>query len=295
MSIRGGHALVGIRSAQDQADDTALRAEAQLADAARGVGGDGRWRRRLVSVAVAAALVALWAIVAALRVFGRAELPTPLRVVHDFVHAAVQGYGGHSLLAQAQISVERVVVGFIAAVLLGVVVGMFMAIIPVVHDAIDPMLQFLRPIPPLAFIPLLVTWFGIGELPKVLLIFFCTLPIVILNTLSGVRGTQESRLRVAQCLGASRVQTLRHVILPSALPEVFTGMRVGLGVAWTCLVAAEMVAASRGLGWMVLQAGHYLQSGMIFVAIISIGVVGFLMDFALRLIEQRVVPWKGKA
>ncbi len=282
--------------AKAQADAATLQAEAQSTDTVgSGISGDGRWHRRLVSLVVAACLVAVWALVAAMHVFSRASLPTPMRVVHDFVHAVVRGYGGHSLLAQAEISIERVVVGFVAAVLLGVVVGMLMAIIPVVHDGIDPILQFLRPIPPLAFIPLLVTWFGIGELPKVLLIFFCTLPIVILNTLSGVRGVQESRLRVAQCLGATRSQILRHVILPSALPEVFTGMRVGLGVSWTCLVAAEMVAASRGLGWMVLQAGHYLQSGMIFVAIISIGVVGFLMDLALRLIEQRVVPWKGKA
>ncbi len=252
-------------------------------------------RTELVSIGVAVALLLIWEGLTASHLLKPVILPSPGHVLRDFVRAVTVGYGGESLLRHTAISSFRVVSGFLAAVIVGVAVGLWMAVNRVVHAAVDPMLQFLRPIPPLAFIPLLIMWFGIGELPKILLIFFCTLPIMILNTVAGVTGVQQTRVRVAQCLGATSAQTFRHVILPSSLPEIFTGMRVGLGIAWTCLVAAEMVSASQGLGWMVLRAGNNLQSGYVFVAIIAIGIVGYLMDLCLRLIERVAIPWRGKA
>ncbi len=256
-----------------------------------------RWTERteLVSIGVAVALILIWEGLTASHLLKPVILPSPQHVLRDFARSVTVGYGGESLLRHTAISSFRIVTGFIAAVIVGVAVGLWMAVNRVVHAAIDPMLQFLRPIPPLAFIPLLIMWFGIGELPKILLIFFCTLPIMILNTVAGVTGVQQTRVRVAQCLGASSGQTFRYVILPSSLPEIFTGMRVGLGIAWTCLVAAEMVSASQGLGWMVLRAGNNLQSGYVFVAIIAIGIVGYLMDLCLRLIERAAIPWRGKA
>lgn len=260
-------------------------------------GGRASWTERgeLVSIGVALLLLLIWEGLTASHLIQPLILPSPQHVLVDFRRALISGYGGQTLLQHTEISSFRIVTGFVAAVVVGVAIGLWMAVNRVVHAAIDPILQFLRPVPPLAFIPLLIMWFGIGELPKILLIFFCTLPIMILNTVAGVTGVQETRIRVALCLGASSGQTFRYVVLPSSLPEIFTGMRVGLGISWTCLVAAEMVSASRGLGWMVLRAGNNLQSGEVFVAIITIGIVGYLMDLCLRLIERATVPWKGKA
>ncbi|MBV9228167.1 MAG: ABC transporter permease subunit, partial [Chloroflexi bacterium] len=144
-----------------------------------------------------------------------------------------------------------------------------------------------------AYIPLLVVWLGIEELTKVVLILIGTLPVILINTVSGVRGTPIQRIRVAQSLGATRFQLLRYTILPSALPEIFTGMRVGIGLAWSCLVAAELIAADVGLGWLVQNAGQQLQVGMIFVGIIAIGLLGYGMELIIRAFERLAVPWKG--
>jgi NitT/TauT family transport system permease protein/taurine transport system permease protein len=163
----------------------------------------------------------------------------------------------------------------------------------IIFNIIDPFMQFIRPVPPLAYIPLLVVWMGIGELPKVVLILVGTLPIIIISTASGVRNTPIGRIRVAQCLGASPLQLFFYTILPSALPEIFTGMRVGIGIAWSCLVAAELIAADAGLGWLVQYAGQQLQVGFIFVGIIAIGLLGYAMELVIRLLEKLAVPWKG--
>lgn len=253
-----------------------------------------RWRVSLTSLGSVLVVFIAWILVAKAGVFPHSVFPSPERVIRDLVRTQIHGFSGHSLLFQTGISTARILVGFVAAVMLGVLLGVWMAVSPRMQEVVNPWLQFLRPVPPLAFIPLLVLWFGIGELPKVLLIFFCTLPIIILNTRAGVQNVPISRIRVAQCLGATRAQIWRHVILPSALAEIFTGMRIGMGIAWTCLVAAEMVAASRGLGFLVIQAGRNLQVGMVFVGIVMIGVVGFLMDAILGLAEHHWVPWKGQ-
>jgi ABC-type nitrate/sulfonate/bicarbonate transport system permease component len=277
---------IGLSAAQGQAAGPVRRGARRRGRAASS---------SMVSLVVAAVLLATWEALSASHLVSRVALPSPLHVLRDFVHTLVVGYGGTTLLGQAEISILRISGGFVAAVILGVPIGLAMGGSRFIHAAVDPLLQFLRPVPPLAFIPLLVIWFGIGELSKVLLIFFCTLPVVIINTATGVAAIQPLHLRVAQCLGANRWQLFGRVVLPSVLPQIFTGMRVGIGIAWTCLVAAEMVAASRGLGWMVMQAGNNLQSGIVFVAIISIGVLGYGMDLLLRLGERWAVPWKGRA
>jgi NitT/TauT family transport system permease protein/taurine transport system permease protein len=162
-----------------------------------------------------------------------------------------------------------------------------------IFQIIDPVLQFIRPVPPLSYIPLLVLWLGINEAPKIVLILIGTLPVIIINTISGVRSTPLQRIRVAECLGAKRWQIFFYTVLPSALPEILTGMRVGIGVAWSCLVAAELIAADAGLGWLVQYAGQQLQVGFIFVGIIAIGVLGYVMELIIRGLERLAVPWKG--
>lgn len=247
-----------------------------------------------IPVLVALALLVLWQLLSLAHVFPAVVLPSPLSVLREIPWLFTTGYGGQTLWTDIWVSTARIAAGFLVAVAVGVPVGLGMASNEFAFQAIDPLLQVARPVPPLAYIPLLVVWFGIGEVSKVLLIMLGTIPVIIISTISGVRATPRQRIQVAQCLGATKVQILRRVILPSALPEIFTGMRVGIGVAWTCLVAAEIIAATAGLGWLVQEAGQEVQVGIIFIAIAVIGLIGYAMEFAIRLVERAVVPWKGR-
>ena len=179
-------------------------------------------------------------------------------------------------------SAARVAVGFLAAAAIGVPLGLAMARNNAVFDVVDPILEFIRPVPPLAYIPLLVVWFGIGELPKIILIAVGTLPMVVFSAVAGVRSTPAERVSVARCFGASEWQVFWHVYLPSSLPEIFTGLRVGVGIAWSSLVAAELIASRAGLGWMIEVAGRELRVTYIFIGIVLIGCLGYLMDLCVR-------------
>ena len=252
-----------------------------------------RHASRLTTITVLIVTLIAWQVVCDLHVFPAIALPSPLKVWASFVKLVGHGYGGQSLATDIWISSFRVGVGFLGAVVVGVPIGLMMARIDFVFRVVDPFLQFIRPVPPLAYIPLLVVWFGIGELPKILLILIGTIPVVIIGTMSGVKATPHLRISVARTLGASEGQIFRHVILPSALPEIFTAMRVGIGVAWTCLVAAELIAASEGLGWLVQYAGQALQVSIVIVGIIIIGILGYAMEVLIRLCERWAVPWRG--
>lgn len=253
------------------------------------------WRHasRLTTTAVIISAVVAWQILCDLHIFPSIALPSPISVWRTFLKLITNGYGGHTLFVDIWVSSLRIGIGFIAAVVIGVPIGLMMARITFVFRAVDPFLQFIRPVPPLAYIPLLVVWFGIGELPKVLLILIGTIPVIIIGTMSGVRATPHLRISVAKTLGATERQIFRHVILPSALPEIFTSMRVGIGFAWTCLVAAEMIAASEGLGWLVQYAGQALQVSIVMVGIIVIGILGYAMELVIRVVERWAVPWRG--
>ncbi|APR94190.1 ABC transporter [Pandoraea thiooxydans] len=275
--------------------DTPAEDAAQAEDVRRGSMGArvGGHVHRLATIIALICAVAVWQIVSILHVFPPIALPSPTAVWRALVLLLSQGYGGRSLFEDMWISVVRIGIGFLGAVLLGVPIGLGMARNPLIFRVIDPFLQFVRPVPPLAYIPLLVVWFGIGELPKILLILVGTVPVIIIGTISGVKGTPALRLSVARTLGASEAQIFRYVILPSVLPEIFTAMRVGIGVAWTCLVAAELIAADQGLGWLVQYAGQALQVAIVIVGIIVIGILGYCMELLIRVVESRAVPWRG--
>jgi ABC-type nitrate/sulfonate/bicarbonate transport system permease component len=251
--------------------------------------------RRWVSLLVIVVAIGVWQLLTAAQLVSPVALPAPASVLHDLQTLLTTGVTDKTLFDDIWVSAFRVAAGFVAAVIIGVPLGIWMARSDVIFNVIDPFMQFIRPVPPLAYLPLLVVWLGIGELPKVVLILVGTLPIIIISTASGVRNTPIGRIRVAQCLGATPLQLFFHTILPSALPEIFTGMRVGIGIAWSCLVAAELIAADAGLGWLVQYAGQQLQVGFIFVGIIVIGLLGYAMELIIRLLERLAVPWKGHA
>src|SRR3712207_4598118 len=164
----------------------------------------------------------------------------------------------------------------------------------VVRGIFDPLIEFYRPLPPLAYLPLMIIWFGIGEISKVLLIFLACFAPVALAARSGVLSASQDQINAARSMGASRMQVLLHVVLPAALPEILVGLRIGMGVGWTTLVAAEMVAANSGLGQMVLNASNFLRTDVVILGIIIIGLVAYGFEVLMRQLEARLVPWKGR-
>ena len=159
----------------------------------------------------------------------------------------------------------------------------------------DPPIEFYRPLPPLAYLPLIVIWFGIDEFSKVLLIYLACFAPLALSARAGVRSVSQEQLHAAYSMGASRWQVVLHVIVPAALPDILTAMRIAIGFGWTTLVAAEMVAATHGLGQMVLNASNFLRTDIVMMGIIVIGAVAYLFDLLMRYAERVLVPWKGKA
>lgn len=170
-----------------------------------------------------------------------------------------------------------------------------MGLSSVARGLFDPVVEFMRPIPPLALIPLIILWFGIGEVAKIVLLFLAALFIMTLAARAGVSGVAITKVHAAYSLGASRMQILRHVILPNALPEIFTGLRTSMGVCWSTVVAAELVAADRGLGSMIMIAKNFLQTDTVVIGIVLIGLIGYGIELLMRWTERRLVPWKTGA
>jgi taurine transport system permease protein len=165
---------------------------------------------------------------------------------------------------------------------------------PRVDAAFAPFIEFLRPLPQLAYLVLLIVWFGIGETSKVILLFLTAFPVAAVAARDGVLNAAPIRVAAARMLGASRWQIFRHVIFPSALPEIFTGARLALGIVYGTLIAAEMIAGSDGVGWMIMDAGRFLRSDYVFAGIAIIAVLGLAMDRMLVLFETRLVHWAGR-
>jgi len=221
-------------------------------------------------------------------------LPDPWDVVLAFKTLATDGYRNVSLWDHIFASLRRVFLGLSLGVLVGVPVGLAMGLSNTLRGIFDPIVEFLRPVPPLAFIALVIVWFGIFEKGKVFIIFFAALWIMIISSRSGVLSVKVSKVHAAYSLGASKMQILKNVILPNALPEILTGLRVALGVGWGTLIAAEIIAAQEGLGAMTWSASKFLRMDVVVAGIIMIGSMGFVMDILMRKLEDRLIPWRGK-
>jgi taurine transport system permease protein len=249
---------------------------------------------RAASAATILALLALWALSARLQLVSPVFLPSPAAVWSKFISVARDGFVDATLLQHIVASLWRVFAALVAAVAVGVPVGLAIGVSTVGRGIFDPLLEFLRPIPPLAYLPLVIIWFGIGEPSKVLVIAIAMLAPVALSTASGVRGVSQERINAARSLGATRGQVVRHVILPSALPSILTGLRIALGAGWSTLVAAELVAATRGLGFMIQSAAQFLVTDVVVMGILVIALIAFALEFVIRRIEHALVPWAGR-
>lgn len=258
----------------------------------------GTSRLRIEPVLTASTLAAiflLWYAVARSGVVSPLFVPHPVAVAEAFWEIATEGYRGETLLRHLADSLYRVVAGFLLGVLTGVPLGLAIGYSTRVQAIFDPLIEFYRPLPPLAYYTLLVIWLGIENASKIALLYLAAFPPLSVSAMAGVRGVAQERIQGAQSLGASRWQVFRHVIFPSCLPDIFTGMRVSIAFTYTTLVAAEMVAATSGVGWMVLDASKFLRSDIIFMGNIVMGLTGIALDRVIRVAERRVVPWKGKA
>ena len=222
-------------------------------------------------------------------------LPAPETVWKRTFKVLDEGFRGFTLVQHLGYSLFRVVAGFLCGAIVGIPLGYAMGLSNWFRGWFDPIVEFMRPVPPLALIPLVIIWFGIGETGKIILLFLAALWIMAIAARSGVSGVNISKVHAAYSLGASKWQIMRYVIIPNSLPEIFTGARVAMGVCWGTVVAAELVAAEQGAGMMIMVASRFQNTDIVILGIILIGIIGFGIDMLMRAVEKYLVPWKGKA
>lgn len=208
--------------------------------------------------------------------------------------AVCEGFSEHTLLEHTLWSLYRVFTSFFLAVITAVPIGISMGMNRLARGIFDPPIEFYRPIPPLAYLPLTIIWFGIGDFSKIFLIYLACFAPLAINARAGVKSVSIEQIHAAYSMGASRQQVIWQVVIKAALPEILTGMRVAIAFGWTTLVAAEMVAAKAGLGVMVLNAARFLATDIVFLGIVVIGLIAFFFDLLMRWVERLLVPWRGR-
>lgn len=277
---------------------SAVRALSRLSPGAR------RWVMRLVTLAL---FMSVWFLITGLGLIKPLYLPGPSAVWSAFLQAnsdhpiaegvdrIVRGEQGYYLWEHLIASLQRIGIGVGAAIIVGIPVGLLMSTVRWVGVVVEPYLHFLRSLPPLGYIGLLIVWFGIGDTSKVWLLFLAAFPPIAMATISGVRGVHEDQINAVLCLGASRRQSVTHVMVPATLPEVITGIRVATGFAWTCVVAAELNNGIPGIGGLAYLSGTELNTPLTVACIIVIGIAAVVLDGVLKYIERTLVPWRGKA
>ncbi len=251
-------------------------------------------RRVLVGLAtVATALLCWWLATSGLRLLSPLRLPSPQEVWAAFSQiSAGQGYAGATVWQHALHSLGLVARGFGVAVITGIPLGLLMGWSRRAEALINPIFLLLRPIPALAWIPLAIVWFGLGDTGKIFVIWLTAFVPCVINAFTGVRGVDPVLIAAARTQGASTAQVIRHVVIPGAMPLMFTGLRLSLQASWTTLVAAELVGAFFGLGRVLNVAGQDIFPGMILVGMAAVAVCGAATTWLLGRVERRVIAWR---
>lgn len=223
-------------------------------------------------------------------------LPNPWDVFRFVGESFVKPIGKQTVLGHVYWSLTRVIIGYLLAAVVGILLGLAMSWSKIGEAIIKPFYLMVRPIPAIAWIPLTILWFGIGENSKYFLIFIGTMSIIMTNTADGVRGVDSNLLGVARMLGCKERQLFMKVVLPSAVPQIFAGLQVGIGVSWATVLAAEMIGANEGVGWIIIVAQDSCNMTQIFAGIVIIGVVGFTLISLMRGAEANLCAWnvRGK-
>ena len=255
-----------------------------------------QWGSRYAVLAILSpiSLILIWYLTVEFGVANPIILPSPVVIWQAFWEIITNGYSGSGIIIHIAASLYRVVVAFLAATIIGVFIGLLRGVYRDVNAIFLVPAETIRPIPPLAFIPLFILWFGIGDVSKILLIFYYVVLIVMLSTEAGVRSVPEDKIRAAQSLGANPRQTLFFVIVPAALPSIMSGLRVSAAAAFSILVAAELLGGDLGLGFVIMDAASFFRMPDVFVGILLIGILGFTWDRGLNYALNRWVHWEGK-
>ena len=247
-----------------------------------------------LSIASVTAMLGGWWLLTAYAGIPRDMLPSPADVWRAGADIIQDGYRGTTLWENILATFTRMAAGFGLATILGVPLGLWMGRIRAVSAAVNWVIQFMRPLPPLSYMILLILWLGTGDGSKIALLFLTAFPIIVAASAAGVAQVSQQRVQAAQTLGASGAQILRHVVLPSAAPMVLTGLQVALAAAFSTVVSAELMAATNGLGWMVISSSMFLRSDVIVLCILILGVMGVSLAWGLRWLDRRLVHWRGR-
>ncbi len=262
-----------------------------------------RWRALLTRSALPLLSVVVffgvWQAVAWAGIWNQTFVPYPSTVWRAFIdvsttHDGARGYAGYLLYEHLYMTLRRVLAGVVIGVVVGVAIGLLMGSVGWLRSVLEPWLTFLRALPPLAYFFLLVIWLGIDEAPKITLLALAALPPAAVATTAAVVAAPVGLQEAARALGATRAQVIRDVVVPSALPETFTGIRLAVGMAYSSVVAAELFNGIPGIGGLVKDASNYNNTPVVLVGIFAIGISGLVIDGALRAVERRAVPWRGR-
>jgi ABC-type nitrate/sulfonate/bicarbonate transport system permease component len=248
-----------------------------------------RAKRLGLNLVGAAAILLAWEACAGLDIINPFLLPPPSRLLSTFGEMLGNGL----LLTHAAASLERVMVGFLIAAVMGMAAGVALGWWNTASELLQPIIEALRPIPPIAWTPLAILWFGIGNAPSYFLVFVGAVFPVFVNTFAAVRGLDRTQINAALCLGAGSRLLLTDVVMPASLPIIFPGLRIALGVGWMCVVAAELIAAQSGLGYLIQQSRLLLQTQNVLTGMIAIGIIGFAMNAGMLWLERRLIPWRA--
>ncbi|AUX78565.1 ABC transporter permease subunit [Sinorhizobium fredii] len=248
----------------------------------------------VISVATALAVAALWWVVAELDLVPHLFLPSPREVLTQAGVLYYDGYAGASLSEHIFASLLRIVLAASIAIAAGIPLGLLMGLNRWAKGILDTPIEFYWPLPPLSYLPLMIIWLGIGETSKITLLVLAMFAPVCLSAQAGVRSLPIERVNAARSLGARRIELFTDIVLPSALPEILTGVRIAVGIGWGTLVAAELIASTRGIGFMIMSAAQFLATDVVFVGIGIIAICAFAFSATIRFIEAVLLPWKGK-
>lgn len=265
------------------------RAAGERAEAAR------RRRRRLLLGGLSfGTMLLVWSALSGFGLVSPLFMPSPRGLGQTFIALAGEGYQGHSLQHHILVSLERFGLAFLITLATAIPIGLLMGMNDSIRAILDPPIEITRPMPKLTLIPILIIWFGIGNTPKVVIIILGTFAILSISAMQGVKSVSPRKIQAAYSLGATRWQVFRRVIFPGSLPEIFTGVRVAVGVGITMLVAAEMIATSDGIAWMSMSASEFLLTNVVMVGVLVMASLGYGLDSLIRVIESRIVHWRGK-
>ena len=252
-----------------------------------------RRKSLLLGLSSVTAGLLVWYLLRALELVSPELLASPAEVIAAFADIVRNGYRDTTLTENIAATLGRCLAGFALATALGVPLGLWMGTSRVTAAAVNFIIQFLRPLPPLSYLVLLILWFGAGDLSKIALLFMGAFPTITTAAMAGVRQVSQQRVQAARSLGASRAQVFRYVLFPASLSMIFTGMSIALAGAFSSVVAAELMAASDGLGWMIFSASRFLRNDIIMLGIILLGLFGMALTRSLLEMDRRVVQWRG--